>query len=302
MEVIDKPHDKLFRYALENLNVAKEFLLAYLPDDVLSMIDVNTIAFKATNFISEAYKEKETDVLYSVQTKKGIGYIYLLIEHQTKFDQLMPVRLSTYTNLVINKHLANTNNKLPVPPVYTAVVYTGVLPKRVNTDYYSLFGHNADLMREWSTSPYPIIHLPNAELKDLDDKPCAKLLTLVYKGPAPDRFVEFANEVVGLMKRLDEQTWHGFLHFVIIYLMNKIGQNAEEGAVLVEKISQHLSQQLRGDTVTIAESFRQEGRQEGRKLMLKEMAANLFSQGWTKEQVAKTAKVSTAELDELLVS
>jgi hypothetical protein len=43
MGVIDKPHDKFFKENMSNIDTAKDFMLNYLSEDILKIIDFDNL-------------------------------------------------------------------------------------------------------------------------------------------------------------------------------------------------------------------------------------------------------------------
>ena len=91
-----KPHDAIFRQMLTQKEVARDFLQLYLPAPFLSICDLNTLQLASGSFIEEDLRSSDSDILYSLQTRHGAGYIYALIEHQSSPDKLMAFRLMRY--------------------------------------------------------------------------------------------------------------------------------------------------------------------------------------------------------------
>ncbi|MDD9652788.1 Rpn family recombination-promoting nuclease/putative transposase [Klebsiella pasteurii] len=90
------PHDAIFRQMLTQKEVARDFLQLYLPAPFLSICDLNTLQLASGSFIEEDLRSSDSDILYSLQTRHGAGYIYALIEHQSSPDKLMAFRLMRY--------------------------------------------------------------------------------------------------------------------------------------------------------------------------------------------------------------
>ncbi|GJK44070.1 Rpn family recombination-promoting nuclease/putative transposase [Klebsiella grimontii] len=90
------PHDAIFRQMLTQKEVARDFLQLYLPAPFLSICDLNTLQLASGSFIEEDLRSSDSDILYSLQTQHGAGYIYALIEHQSSPDKLMAFRLMRY--------------------------------------------------------------------------------------------------------------------------------------------------------------------------------------------------------------
>ncbi|STW08854.1 transposase [Klebsiella grimontii] len=78
---------------LTQKEVARDFLQLYLPAPFLSICDLNTLQLASGSFIEEDLRSSDSDILYSLQTRHGAGYIYALIEHQSSPDKLMAFRL-----------------------------------------------------------------------------------------------------------------------------------------------------------------------------------------------------------------
>ena len=55
-----------------------------------------------------------SDVLWSLKTREGDGYIYTIIEHQSTADTHMAFRLMRYAIAVMHRHLATGHKKLPL--------------------------------------------------------------------------------------------------------------------------------------------------------------------------------------------
>ena len=55
MGIIDKPHDKFFKENMSNIDTAKDFMLNYLPKDILKIIDLDSLSLEKDSFIDEKY-------------------------------------------------------------------------------------------------------------------------------------------------------------------------------------------------------------------------------------------------------
>ncbi|HAO19175.1 MAG TPA: transposase, partial [Desulfobacteraceae bacterium] len=53
MDTITNPHDKLFRETLSDREVAADFLKNYLPEDVLSLINLNSLEICKDSFVED---------------------------------------------------------------------------------------------------------------------------------------------------------------------------------------------------------------------------------------------------------
>ena len=84
-------HDKCFCKAMTDMRVARDFLEENLPENIQSLADLNTLKVSQDNYVDEAFEAFSSDVLYEVMLKdKHPAYFYLLLEHQSSVDVLMP--------------------------------------------------------------------------------------------------------------------------------------------------------------------------------------------------------------------
>lgn len=89
-------HDAFFKKALENHLVAKEFFVINLPANIKALIDFDTLKLEKDSFIESNLTSKMSDVLFSAKFAGSDGYLYTMLEHQSKPDLLMPMRLFKY--------------------------------------------------------------------------------------------------------------------------------------------------------------------------------------------------------------
>ena len=90
------PHDAVFKRFLRHPETATDFLTLYLPEAILQRCDFSTLRLQSASFIDEDLRAWYSDVLWSVQTTCGTGYVYVVIEHQSSPDSHMAFRLMRY--------------------------------------------------------------------------------------------------------------------------------------------------------------------------------------------------------------
>ena len=67
MADIANPHDKFFKEVLSRLEVARDFILYYLPSDIVGLFDVESLEIRKDSFIDKELKEHFSDILFLVQ-------------------------------------------------------------------------------------------------------------------------------------------------------------------------------------------------------------------------------------------
>lgn len=73
------PHDAVFKRFLRQPETATDFLTLYLPEAIRQRCDFSTLRLQSASFIDEDLRAWYSDVLWSVQTTCGTGYVYVVI-------------------------------------------------------------------------------------------------------------------------------------------------------------------------------------------------------------------------------
>lgn len=93
---IRNPHDKFLKEMLGNVETAKDFITNYLPQQVLQVMDVDTLEPQKDSFINKELEESFSDLLYKVDICNQEGYLYLLLEHKSYPDKGITFQLLKY--------------------------------------------------------------------------------------------------------------------------------------------------------------------------------------------------------------
>ncbi|MBL4683120.1 MAG: Rpn family recombination-promoting nuclease/putative transposase, partial [Nannocystaceae bacterium] len=117
-----RPHDALFKSAFEHPPHAAELLRGCLPAPLAEVIAWDTIALEPGSFVDDELADSHTDLLFSVDVHETRVLIYVLLEHQSESDPLMPVRMNEYVARVWARKLRET--AVPRLPVVVPVVLT----------------------------------------------------------------------------------------------------------------------------------------------------------------------------------
>lgn len=108
------PHDAVFRQMLMQKEVARDFLAIHLPEAFLAICDLDSLKLESGSFVEDNLRSRYSDILYSLHTQHGPGYVYALIEHQSKSDRLMAFRLMRYAIAAMQRHLDAGHDTLPL--------------------------------------------------------------------------------------------------------------------------------------------------------------------------------------------
>lgn len=103
-------HDALFKLFLRQPDTARDFLAFHLPAPIHALCDMKTLKLESNDDLRESY----SDVLWSVKTEQGPGYIYCLIEHQSTSNKLIAFRMMRYAIAAMQNHLDAGYKTLPM--------------------------------------------------------------------------------------------------------------------------------------------------------------------------------------------
>ncbi|HDG7835588.1 TPA: Rpn family recombination-promoting nuclease/putative transposase [Klebsiella quasipneumoniae] len=108
------PHDAVFKQFLTQADIARDFLAIHLPPALRQRCDLDTLQLESASFIEESLRAWYSDVLWSLKTASGEGYIYVVIEHQSSPDAQMAFRLMRYAIAAMQRHLDSGHTRLPL--------------------------------------------------------------------------------------------------------------------------------------------------------------------------------------------
>jgi predicted transposase/invertase (TIGR01784 family) len=311
------PHDRFFRAMMNEPKVIREFFEQNLPSNIKSVLDFATIQPQKESFIDDKLKLQITDLLYSAKFSGKIGYLYLLVEHQSTPDKLMAFRMLKYMVAIMEHHVKQTNSE-KLPLVYPIIFYTGNRNYNHSTDLFDLFGDKKEkeLAREILWQPYRLIDLSKTSDEKLKEFLRYGVIARTMKHIYEKDFLPILKDIIKDLQNIEIQGEMNYIYTVLSYIIEAGELNKQE---FIETVKTGLTQVNEVNVMTLAEQFRQEGRQEvyekakamfaaqfkqegrqeGKLEALKTIAIKLFSQGMTIPQVANITGLSVWDVEQL---
>jgi hypothetical protein len=118
------PHDRFFKRFFGDLEVAKDFLHNYLPDDIRSRLELDTLQLEKESFIDPELRNHFSDLLFTVRLKTAtVVYIYLLLEHKSSPEKWVAFQLLRYIVQFWERRQQTGAEKLPL--IIPIVFYHG---------------------------------------------------------------------------------------------------------------------------------------------------------------------------------
>jgi len=250
------PHDAVFRQMLMQKAVAKDFLQIHLPDSFLHICSLDTLKLESGSFIEEDLRNRYSDILYSVQTSQGPGYVYALIEHQSSTDKFMAFRLMRYAIAAMQRHLDAGHKTLPL--VVPILFYQGPeSPWPYSLNWQSMF-NEPEIAKTLYSNEFPLVDLTVIPDNQILQHQRIAMLELLQKHIRQRDLSELLDQLITLLsqKCLSDSQLN-----VLINYMLKAGNTADPGA-LIRQLARS-APQYKDQLMTIAEWLEEKGRTEG---------------------------------------
>ncbi len=259
MKKIHNPHDKYFRFAMSDVRVATEFFEAYLPKKIAQSVDLTTLQLQDSSFIDESLGASMADILYEVEFNQKKGYMYVLVEHQKKPDEMMPYRLMRYMLQIMEYHLRQKQSKR-LPVVVPLVFYTGGAAYPYSMDFFDLFGDEAGLAKQVLLKPFNLVDLSPIPDEKLQGFSWLGMVAFLQKHIGKDNFVERVKASISLFRVLDQAGAKEYVSASLSYIFQS---NLEHPAEVAKIISSSISASLGEAIMSLAEKLEQAGSPKG---------------------------------------
>jgi len=116
------PHDAVFKAIFSDPARAMGVLRAALPPDVARLVDFDTARLVPGSFVDERLRDRHADLLFRVKLAGRDAFVYLLFEHQSESDRLMPLRLLRYRVRIWDDWLAANPGTTRLPAIVPLVL------------------------------------------------------------------------------------------------------------------------------------------------------------------------------------
>ena len=121
-------HDSGYKKLFSNRTIFRQLLETFVNQEWVHSLDFDNCESLDKSFISEHYKETESDLIYKIQFHDREVYIYILIEFQSTVEPFMALRVLNYITNFYMDFLVNNRNVNKLPAVFPIVLYNGSAP------------------------------------------------------------------------------------------------------------------------------------------------------------------------------
>ncbi len=302
---ITNPHDRFFRSAMKQKQVAKEFFLAHLPSDVSRALDLDSLVQLNTSFIEEDLKEQISDLLFECtigrSPKPTKAYIYLLVEHQSTPQRLLPFRIFKYLWGAMDSHLKqHKTDRLPV--IFPLVFYNGrISPYPFSMNLLDLFDDPLKVMPKVLHQPIPLVDVHKLTEAEIEQFPWLSPATKVMQHIRDEDILPILESTLQQLALLLNQSDD------YDYLISIINYAIQAGNVIdvteFEKIIPELPEPARGRVMTIAEKLMHKGHEKGVEQGIEQgiqkVAISMLKMGSDVKFVSKATQLSIEQVKQI---
>lgn len=316
------PHDAVFKHILSHRATASDFLLIHLPEHLRMLCDLRTLQLESGSFIEEDLRASHSDILYSLKTQTGEGYIYVLIEHQSSPDRHMAFRLMRYAIAAMQRHLDKGHRQLPL--VIPLLFYHGrTSPCPHSMRWLDDFSQPEVAERLYSHN-FPLIDVTEIPDDQLIQHRRVAMLELLQKHIRQRDMMEISEQLVRILSLgyTNRRQFKTLLNYMLqagnaadpVAFLRKLAQKVllKPHKETLMNIAQFLEERGRKEGVLQGmkagmekglqkgrKEGRNEGRGEGQQEATERIARAMLEDGQEPSQVAKLTGLSLQQLDKL---
>lgn len=259
------PHDAVFKKMMTHPEIAQDFLKIHLPESLCKLCELTTLKLESTTFIEDDLRTYYSDVLWSLKTHEGEGYIYCVIEHQSTAVPHMAFRLMRYATAAMQHHLDSGNKTLPL--VIPMLFYHGEQsPYPFSLNWLDEF-NDPQLARQLYTEAFPLIDITVISDDEIMQHKRIALLELMQKHIRDRDLMGLVDRLVTLLitGTANDSQLHALFNYLVQY--GDVSRFSDFIRNVAERVPHHKEKLM-----TIAERLRQEGHHAGRQKGLQEGA------------------------------
>jgi predicted transposase/invertase (TIGR01784 family) len=295
---INHIHDKTFRKILD---YKKEFTIfinkIFNLEEKLEEKDIEKYNRK---FVSVDYTNQESDVIYKLKNKE----IFILVEHQTKIDKKMPIRILKYELEIIRSRM-DENNRLEFPIIIPIVLYTGKQRWNAKINYPS---YNSELARYRGLKKveYNLVDINDYTIEDLYKE--NSILTKIMILEKSNKYIEIINNVDKIVNKVYDSKLYTqtqkemLLNILNNTMINIVGnKKMKEYKIKLEGGENMLAlyEMIENERNEIYSTGIKEGKVKGKIEGIKAIAKKMLRMKFDKDTIMKATGIKEEELEKM---
>ncbi|NIF22252.1 Rpn family recombination-promoting nuclease/putative transposase [Candidatus Pantoea multigeneris] len=283
------PHDAIFRQLLSCDTIARDFIQLHLPSEFLKICQLDSLKLESGSFIEENLRACNSDVLYSLNTQYGMGYVYVLIEHQSTADPHMAFRLMRYAVAVMQRHLDAGNTRLPlvVPVLYYAGKRT---PYPYSNRWLDGF-EDPELASKVYNRDFPLVDVTTMPDAEIATQRKMAALTFLHKHVKQRDLMQVMDDFVAILQRHHITATH--FRRLIQYMLST--SSIEDVDAVLATLAEKLPQR-KETLMTLAEQLIAKGERIGSENLMLVIAQKMLDEGEEQDRIIRLTGIDSHSL------
>ena len=266
---LNNPHDKYFRSVLSNAEIAKDFVKAFVPQEVVEALDLDDFEQVTDSFIDEELKASISDIIYKTRFKnmEQDVFVSLLFEHKSYYESETIFQLHRYLPNIW-EHQVKQGAKRPL--VIPLVVYHGKekWKKKGLEDFFSL--PNEHFRQFLPIFDYILVDLSEyseEEILGMHINAMVVNLAMALKFGRDNQYLtrHFDRVVYRSLEYVEYQLGKNFLDVTFVYLISINQISNKKWDTMIDK----LPKPVKSKAMTMYERLLKEGEEIGANLTVK---------------------------------
>ncbi|MEB5707974.1 Rpn family recombination-promoting nuclease/putative transposase [Pantoea anthophila] len=298
------PHDAMFRQFLTQPGVARDFMEIHLPAELREICDLSTLTLESGSFVEDDLRQYFSDVLYSLKTRAGDGYIHVLIEHQSTPDKHMAFRLMRYAVAAMQRHLEAGHKTLPL--VIPVLFYAGKRsPYPFSTRWQDEFDDPL-LAEKLYSRAFPLVDITIIPDEEIAEHRSMAALTLLQKHIRQRDLAELVDRLTPILLAgyLSSSQVVSLIHYILQAgetsdaqsFVRELAQRVPQHGDALMTIAQQLEQKGIEEGIQIG---REKGHSEGERDATLKIARTMLQNGLDRDTVMKMTGLTDEELSQI---
>jgi len=253
------PHDRFIKAMMSNKAFAMDFCKEMLPEQIRSIIDLESISFPKTSFINKELKEFFSDVILRFRRKIPSDqslHVTLIIEHKEKPYSMVYIQLLRY---LAEGYGALLKQKKHLEPIIPILLYQGRAKWKVRP-LTELIDQLPEELRRY----IPQFEILFLDIARMDDKTIENITNVFvrsalfiqkYRTSLPDKM----EQVLQIFKKIETLSERNLMGHIFVYFAHNVHFSAQ----IIEKIMTSLPTSTQKEFKSIYDHFTELGMQKG---------------------------------------
>jgi len=263
------PHEGLFLKIFKDKENTKDFLREHLPHGVLEHAHLDSLYLENVSYLDDNLRKHFSDLVFSVR----MGYeefsaakVYLLFEHKSSPEPLVGMQILRYMALQW-KEMYDQGQTVggKLPPIIPIVIYQGRGTWQARASFQDLVEMPSKAFREFVPDfTFAFFNIGKLDEGKVQENVVLKFYVALIKALDSPQLRELLPQLTqGLYESLGQRTALEYIEIFFKYLVNSTEiVDKKDYAKALDKLPEG------GDKImtTLAEEWKQEGREEGEQI------------------------------------